>query len=188
MIWLLEKEVGETPKRIIMTKARPLIFIPEHIPKLYDGTKTMTRRVGERYRNWEKDDLIWVKETWTPLWENPGKPPEDVDTNRKPDDAAYKADEMLPDNNWEIITKHKAWKSPCFMPRWASRITLELTADVRYEPLQEISNEDILKEGICSSFMVRQRWVALWDSIAKPGKKWADNPEVAVIEFRRVER
>lgn len=71
------------------------------------------------------------------------------------------------------------------MPRWASRITLEIT-DVRVERLQDISEDDAMAEGIpfegdCPS--PRDNFSALWESINGPGA-WDQNPWVWVIEFR----
>jgi hypothetical protein len=89
------------------------------------------------------------------------------------------------------------------MPRWASRITLEITS-VRVERLQEISEADAKAEGIHKP-AGSQFWYAdprenvlpsmspvggywnLWNSINGPGS-WDANPWVWVIEFRRVEK
>ena len=100
------------------------------------------------------------------------------------------------------------------MPRWASRITLEIVS-VRVERLQDISEEDAIAEGVyCGNVIVysyyenghHEVWedryffdggpdegfesavnayAALWDSINGEGS-WEKNPWVWVIEFRRV--
>lgn len=93
-----------------------------------------------------------------------------------------------------------------FMPRWASRILLEVVS-VRIERLQEIDPHDVLREGIeilrcdceaCSRYSSMctadqsaaiDEWMTLWDSIngKRPGCSWDDNPWVWRVEFRRLE-
>ena len=93
------------------------------------------------------------------------------------------------------------WKrtSPMFMPRWASRITLELT-EVRVERLQDISEADCIAEGIERSgecnwrdyadkhndfTSARRSYRSLWESINGPGS-WAANPWLWCLSFKRV--
>lgn len=86
------------------------------------------------------------------------------------------------------------WRPSIHMPRWASRLTLEITG-VRVERLQAISDADCLAEGINAERAVedgvnrpyREEYARLWDSINGKGS-WAANPWVWVIEFRRVEK
>lgn len=79
------------------------------------------------------------------------------------------------------------------MPRWASRILLEITA-VRVERLQDISEADCAKEGAPFSYCGfapedapdwRGWYRELWESINGAGS-WTQNPWVWVVEFRRV--
>jgi len=85
------------------------------------------------------------------------------------------------------------------MPRWASRITLEITG-VRVERLQDISEADAQAEGVqCdtdgwfdylmpqsqSCVNARDSYATLWDRINGPGS-WDANPFVWVVEFRRI--
>jgi hypothetical protein len=84
------------------------------------------------------------------------------------------------------------------MPRWASRLTLEVVS-VRMERLQDISEADAKAEGIESSdddgvtywgplgkghFDPRVAYRSLWESLHGPGS-WAANPWVWVVGFRR---
>ena len=80
------------------------------------------------------------------------------------------------------------------MPRWASRITLEVTG-VRVERSQDISEADAMAEGVHYSLLEKiqagqDRWARhaykkLWESIHGPGS-WDLNPWVWVVEFKGV--
>jgi hypothetical protein len=89
------------------------------------------------------------------------------------------------------------YKTARFMPRWASRITLELT-DVRVARVQEISEEDARAEGVqpCNAGVdesgpvktYRTGFVRIWQEInASRGYDWQANPWVWALTFRRVE-
>ena len=87
------------------------------------------------------------------------------------------------------------WRPSIHMPRWASRITLEITG-VRVERLREISEADVQAEGwtrrpeVSTDPQVhkeaaRDWFMDLWESINGPGS-WDANPWVWAIEFRRL--
>lgn len=92
------------------------------------------------------------------------------------------------------------WRPSIHMPRWASRITLEITG-VWVERLQDISEAHAEAEGCSPSWLdaddnetvranlmptYRQGFARLWHEINDAGS-WDANPWVWVIEFKRVE-
>jgi hypothetical protein len=93
------------------------------------------------------------------------------------------------------------WRSPIHMPRWASRITLEVK-DVRCERVGDITEEDAAAEGVTPSksdyeFSSKKGWfegkphvrpfARLWDKLnAKRGFGWDKNAWVFVVSFETV--
>lgn len=150
-------------------------------------------------------DRLWVRETWcgeidghtSQLIYN-----EDGNTYK----CLYRADGqhvVLDDGDGFTKTNKDGseaspWKPSIHMPRWASRITLEITG-VRVERLHAISEADAIAEGIdadvssatLSSIGTRDvagpvaEYSVLWEQINGPGS-WDLNPWVWVIEFKRV--
>jgi hypothetical protein len=78
-------------------------------------------------------DRLWVRETWAL---DPGSHPDDRE-------VLYRAT----DPGWDDNGTGLKWRPSILMPRWASRITLEIT-DVRVERVQDISDADIRAEGV----------------------------------------
>lgn len=108
----------------------------------------------------------------------------------------YREEEIIYQADLPYDTKGAGWTPSIHMPRWASRITLEITG-VMVERLQDISEEDAYKEGAKQGYdyplTVDQKYVnsieffsRIWNSIHGPGA-WEENPWVWVVEFKRVE-
>lgn len=103
--------------------------------------------------------------------------------------------ERRPDESWQeredyLSAYWRRWRPSIHMPRWVSRITLEITG-VRVERLQDISVSDYIAEGCHGGdhgdrYAAVEQYRALWESINGPGS-WDANPWVWVVEFRRVE-
>ena len=82
----------------------------------------------------------------------------------------------------------KGWRPAETMPRWASRILLEISS-IRVERLREITAEGARAEGIsrdqCPDWHATTDFRALWDSLnSASAESWDANPFVWVIEFR----
>jgi len=124
-------------------------------------------------------DRLWVRETWAYTTDYDGQFLMDGVK------ALYRAD------NNESVTPSR-WRPSIHRPRWASRITLEVTG-VRVERLQEIENTDAIAEGMTIDWRSAphdpiSQFSALWDSINfKRGFGWDANPWVWVISFEKVE-
>ena len=189
-------------------KEKPILFSGEMVRAILDGRKTMTRRCVKRPFTiiqftdgpWPVDgkakpcpygapgDRLWVRER----------------LHFQLDEGwVYVADmSLVPD---EVdFSKRTPYCPSIHMPRWASRITLEVTA-VRVERVHDIGKDgrkasDVLAEGVTADAIAREReWFhqddspalafsRLWDSIngKRKGCSWADNPWVWCVSFRRV--
>ncbi|HBR3311751.1 TPA: hypothetical protein L9S24_002313 [Klebsiella pneumoniae] len=197
---------------------RGIIFNAEMVRALLDGRKTQTRRpikwkqtrlteICEREDGskwpWSEDaehacdfwhpcpfgtvgDRIWVREAF-------------LVHSRATDVATlvYKASER---NSWTEQTRRvpvavcnkpatpEKWTPSLHMPRWASRILLEITG-VRVERLRSMSQDDARAEGVIAASGPMEASLAfreLWDSIYGE-ESWKANPWDWVIEFKRVE-
>ena len=199
-------------------RERPILFKAPMVQAILSSKNTQTRRVVQftdsghvrlGKRKWHIDDKnsveacpygqpgdrLWVRETWF-----------DAESALH-SCVLYKASDDHPSN--EVV-----WRSPIHMPRWASRIILEV-ASVRVERLQDISEVDAIAEGMLS--LRNQAWdrqhfpewrylfeeavaknkrpplgpspkqcyEALWNSIHGP-EAWNANPWVWVVEFKKI--
>lgn len=142
----------------------------------YDGLRLQTVKcpLGT------EGDRLWVRETFVAIPELKA--------------VCYRANESQMHSG--------PWTPSIFMPRWASRIDLEIT-NIRIERLQDISEEDAVAEGIYHDHETKRyhylkragaglvnpedAFHVLWDTVN--GKSaWAANPWVWVYEFRRIEK
>jgi len=179
---------------------------------ILDGRKTQTRRVvkpdlqraddiephasyagewtpwidGERRSTIEcpygvPGDRLYVKEAWRTCAAYDSFAPSQIDSG-----AAVK---WLSDDDKRLNGPEEwgRYRHARFMPRWASRITLEIT-DVRVERLQEIGEEDAIAEGVAftpwAEFPPIEAFKMLWNAITH--HPWNANPWVWAISFRRL--
>lgn len=112
-----------------------------------------------------------------------------VDSPFGPVEIWYRADGALGVMSM-LFADGPRWRSSSRMPRWASRLTLEVT-QVRVERLQDISEADAIAEGcgvmrdVVPVVTARDEFAALWESI-HGAKAWVRNPWVWVVEFKKV--
>jgi len=186
---------------------RPILFSAPMVRAILAGAKTVTRRVvkwpvlgpsdGSKRRVYgpgsdhqdiarfspfgKPGDHLWVRETWR---QSPSG-----------DDHAlhFRADEDEP-------PAEGCWRPSIFLPRWASRITLEVIG-VRAERLHAVTEDDAKAEGVeqtnghpelgailgCGP-SYREGFAQIWRAIngKRPGCAWSDNPWVWAVSFRRI--
>lgn len=211
-------------------KERPILFSAPMVRAILDGRKTQTRRAvkipkdepltdlcwgytaftperhisfrglhangqwGESFvrQPYCKGDRLWVRETWA----------EFLGISETPTTYIYRADGTFNTPAKEHLVDGK-WRPSIFMPRAASRITLEITA-VRVERLQDISRADIDAEGVLATdewidyeaqwagqqsadarlMTPHEYWAERWNRINGKKHPWDNNPWVWVVEFK----
>lgn len=186
-------------------KERPIIMGAESVRAILEGRKTQSRRaikpqpkfIGAPNVPFKTDDAnpkgiincpygkvgdrLWVRETvfFETFHQQSDEELERDGFNPNIGVWVYRAD----NHDYPTITAN--WTSPMFMPREASRITLEIT-DIRVERVQDITEEDAIAEGV-ESFNTVASYSYLWDSLnAKRGYPWESNPWVWVVTFEVV--
>ena len=139
-------------------------------------------------------DRLWVRERWAAGACADAFSPGELHAGTWLKDNGglwFAADESAPSHP---ITPRGKWRPSIFLPRWASRLTLEVVA-VRVERLQEISRADAAAEGMCylaeqnypgivPSNWPEQNFSAGWDTINGKRAPWCSNPWVWVVEFK----
>jgi len=195
---------------------KPIIFNADMVRAVLDGRKTQTRRPINPDHIMEDDigngkkglffkmpsggwslggyespygkpgDRLWVKEKWNDSFKR----------TETMNGCTYLADYGHQPSliEYETAKYQLSWRPPSKMPRWASRITLEIKS-VRVERVWEIQPRDAWAEGCkCSCTQPVPEchgnidsFLSLWDSIYdSKGFGWSDNPWVWVIEFERL--
>ena len=179
-----------------MGRERPILFSGDMVRAILDGRKSVTRRVvkpqpaagvrksvfvpsgledghGKEIRpRYFPGDRLWVRETWAPRGE-------------------YKA------TPWAGATGKAKWTPSIHMPRWASRITLEVTG-VRVERVQDITEDGAKAEGFSADprckvgfnfprpHQARDAFAGTWIDLYGE-ESWNKNPWVWVVEFKKLE-
>lgn len=165
-------------------------------------------------RHGDIGDRLWVKETWqlvrptdwegnyvesVELWDDKIPKEEPVsDAKRSKWRVWYGADLFGRDEDPTITRADRkdwmvqAWRPSIYMPRWASRILLEIV-DVRVERLHAITEKDAAAEGVNPMVVLPGDVVShvsgfamLWDAINHDRAPWDSNPWVWVISFKRL--
>ncbi|ALU60925.1 hypothetical protein ACA40_14040 [Pseudomonas syringae pv. lapsa] len=212
-------------------KECPILFSAPMVRAILEGRKTVTRREVKKLAALDclaagfepaflalpgnadlcpygkVGDQLWVQETWycdhLEVMRGPYLKPDDLDIGEalNAGTLVYAADGLAP-----YEQEQPTWKPSIHMPRWVSRILLEIT-DVRVERLQDISEEQAKAEGVRLMRDGSDTWVSregpenlvtpwptakeafrdLWESI-NGSDSWDANPWVWAITFGRVEQ
>lgn len=133
-------------------------------------------------------DRLWVRETWAAGACAEGLSPSMLHAPtwlRDNGGLWYQADSDR--DRPGLVSRRGRWRPSIHMPRWASRITLEITS-TRVERLHEITKEDAIREGVNrgDGGGGRMAFGRLWASI-HGAASWDANPWVWVVSFRRLE-
>lgn len=209
-------------------KERPIIFTSDMVTAILDGKKAQTRfpikgidvddngmavyRNGKFTTPGQSDtilefvknrcpygkvgDRLWVREKYRIYDSVECSCYDPCGCSRNSGNPVYYADTRCNEDKWTPSIQ---------MPRWASRITLEITG-IRVERVQDMSGVDAKSEGIGPSLLfnlglipedesqspitdiqARHGFLHLWNSeCSKKGFGWDENPWVWVIEFKVV--
>lgn len=220
---------------IQLMKCKPVLFNTDMVRAILDDRKTVTRRIVKPqpenvYVSGKQRDVVNPDEITFRIMEHGGKdrfmsPP------YHPGDILYVRETF---GNWccEYHESNAAYyqyradypdgartymydeENECDLPKWhpsihmpieAARIWLRVT-DIRVERLQDITEEQAIKEGCCTfqdkigngkfndviefDLTAREAFAELWNSTLKKDSNctWAHNPWVWVIEFERCEK
>ncbi|MFS2159223.1 hypothetical protein ACCD10_17965 [Pseudomonas sp. Pseusp122] len=205
---------------MIRPKERPILFSAPMVRAILEGRKTVTRRKVKKQAALDclaagfepaflalpgnadlcpygqPGDRLWVRETWAADAQLNAIAPRELSQGEP---ILFPADGALREVGCSMISPGRSRPS-IHMPRWASRILLEIT-EVRVERLQDITHEDAAAEGVHRDSACRM-WTAtdeggtchryptpafkdLWTGINGLAS-WNTNPWVWVVEFKQV--
>ena len=189
---------------------KPILFNTEMVRAILDGRKTCTRRIVKPQPTahygaqcikppYQPGDILYVRETWERFecWNCEGdergncpKEPKKSVLDKTCGCYMYRATDE--------ISGDAKWHPSIHMPKEAARIWLKVTG-VRVELLQEITSEQICREGIEVEYPhalngeeKRYAFSTLWNSTIKKSDidtyGWDASPWVWVIEFVKIEK
>ncbi len=190
---------------------KPILFNTEEVQATLDNRKTVTRRVVkkstvDKFVLSQDGRLLGNFNADYPEW---GTYPTIDDAPYRPGDILYVRETFFEYKGhfyYKADGKHEGlarmgiyfkWRPSIHMPCKAARIFLRVT-DVRVERLQDINDDEALKEGF--GYFGAVDWIKspfydfrdTWDTLLKPKDRalygWVANPWVWVIEFERVSR
>lgn len=174
-----------------MSRVLPILFNTDMVRAILDGRKTVTRRGikfpegqtghlpesgkrdyiyypgGIKYPPYQPGDILYVRETWCR-----------GSLDYKKEQYYYKAD------NVDFSCR---WHPSIHMPKEAARIFLRVT-DVRVERLQDITDIDILAEGLEIGCCFDDLWNSTIKKKDRPRYGWDANPWVWDIEFQQCDK
>jgi hypothetical protein len=205
--------VSSTPKE------RPILFSGPMVNAILKGRKTQTRRLLKGSANaycshcgeslgvcdrgnpvvrafkpcpyGEPGDRLWVREKWASLSDATPETAKDPGADALASRGFYAAD-YFPDEQANVVRR---WRPSIHMPRFMSRIMLEVTS-VRVERVRDISDADAIAEGFNHGFVELKTGGEFWtasqhflNTFFHINKRASadSNPWVRVITFKRLE-